>query len=104
MQHRADVGDRRVVEHVTVPVSTSTSTSAKPTTKDVLAVARIVVLGHAHQTLTGERGGRRLRDGVDVARQLVAVVLAAELDRLLRRLCERHARRRRPRHGPSATL
>ena len=55
------------------------------------AVARVVVARDAHQPLTGERRRRRLRERVDVLRQLVAVVLAAELDRLLRRLRERHA-------------
>src|SRR2546425_5245571 len=56
-----------------------------------LAVARIRVLRHGDQTLAGERGYRRLREVVDVLGNLVAVVLAAELDGFLRRLRERHA-------------
>ena len=75
-----------------LPVSTSTSTSAKPATNECVdAVARVRVARDAHQPLPGERRRRRFRERVDVVRQLVAVVLAAELDRLLRRLRQRHA-------------
>jgi hypothetical protein len=54
------VGDRGVVhERLGAPVSTSTSTSAKPSHEGVGdAAARVVVARHAHQPLAGERGGR----------------------------------------------
>jgi hypothetical protein len=55
------------------------------------AVALVGVARDAHQPLTRERRRRRLRERVDVLRQLVAVVLAAELDRFLRGLRQRHA-------------
>ena len=55
-----------------------------------MPVARVGVFRNGHQTLAREGGGRRLRDGVDITGQLVAVVLAAERDGLLRRLRERH--------------
>ncbi len=42
-------------------------------------VAAVVVARHAHQPLTGERRGRLLGVVVDVGRQLVSVVRAAEL-------------------------
>ena len=45
----------------------------------------------AHQTLACQRGHRLLGEAVDVGRRFVPVVLAAQLDRLLRGLGERHA-------------
>ena len=59
--------------------------------RERLAAARVAVARHAHQPLPGERGGRALREAVHVLGQFVAVERAAELDRLLRRLRERHA-------------
>ena len=50
------------------------------------AVARMVVLGHAHQPEPGERRRRRARHRIDVLGQLVTVEPAAELDGPPRRL------------------
>ena len=50
-----------------------------------LAVARVVVARGGDQSLAGQVLHRRLRPVVHVLRRLVAVVLAAELDRFLRR-------------------
>ena len=55
------------------------------------AVTTVVVARDAHQPLTGKRGCRLLGVVVDVGGQLVSIVLAAELDRLLRRLREGQA-------------
>ena len=50
-----------------------------------VAVVRELVLGHRQQPLAGEIGGGGLGELVDVGGHFVAVVLAAELDGLLRR-------------------
>ena len=52
---------------------------------------RIIVLGHSHQPLAGERRGRSHGEFVDVLRQLVAVVNSAQLDRVLGGLRQSHA-------------
>src|SRR5262245_39680865 len=44
------------------------------------AIARMVVLGHSHQTQTGERGRGPLGHRIDVFRDLMAVVRAAQLN------------------------
>ena len=59
-----------------------------------VAVARVVVLGDAHQAEAGQRGRRRLGDRVDVLGHLVAVELAAELDRAAAPPARRSARGR----------
>ena len=47
---------------------------------------RVDVLRHAHQPQPGDRARSRLRDRVDVVRQLVPVVASAQRDRACRRL------------------
>ena len=54
-----------------------------------LAVVRICVLCHTHQPLARQRCRRRSRRRMDVGRQIVTVVLAAELDGALCGLFER---------------
>ena len=73
---------------LTLPVSTSTANSAKVVVKSGRhADAAQVVLGDADQSGPGNHvRGRSLGDRVDVLRRLLAGELAAEFDRLLRRL------------------
>ena len=75
--HRQLPGSRARDKH---PVSTSTSTSAKPATYDFEVPLRGRYLCHAHEAPAGERGCRGLGERVDVFRQLMAVELAAEFD------------------------
>ena len=62
VDHRADVGDREEVEHAVDAGLDVDFDFGKP--RDVRlrrAVARVVVLRHAHQPLAGERRRRGLR-------------------------------------------
>ena len=59
-----------------------------------VAIARIHVLRHAHQSEAGVEAGGGLRHGVNVGRQLVTVELAAERNRAGRRLRVGQAARR----------
>ena len=96
MNHRADIGDREKIEHLVLAgldVHLHLGEPGDVRLRD--AVAPVIVVRHSHQPLAGQRRGGRLRDGIDVLRQLVPVVDAAEINRLLRRLGERHARARR---------
>src|SRR5262245_48966379 len=58
------------------------------------AIARMVVLGYSHQTQTGERGRGPLGHRIDVFRDLMAVVLAAQLKCPFAGLRVSHATRR----------
>ncbi len=76
-----------------MPVSRSTSTSAKPATIGMrLAVARHGVAGHGEQSLAGQRLRRSHREFVDALGQFVAVVDAAQFDGALGGLRQGHAR------------
>src|SRR4029079_17685072 len=92
VQDRADVPDRRVIGYDDVAGLGIDFHFREPDDVGLrLAVARIGVLRHRHQPLADQVLRRHLGEVVDVLRQLVAVVLAAELDRFLRGFGERHA-------------
>ena len=103
VDHRADVGDRGVLDE---PHGAGLDVDFHFGEADHvgvgLAVVRIGVLGHAHQADAGQRRRRRLGHRVDVAGQLVAVVGAAERDGAGRRLRQRQAARPARRGGRRA--
>ena len=87
IHHRADVADRQEVDerdHAGLDVHFDLGEAGDEAVG--VAVARIGVLGHAHQAEAGEPRRRRLRERVDVVGQLVAVEAAAERDGARRRL------------------
>src|SRR4029453_16421509 len=81
MDHRSDVAD---AEHVYEPDAACFDVHfdlGEPDHERIGgAITWMVVLGHSHQTQTGERRRRSLRHRIDVFRDLVAVVFAAQLD------------------------
>src|ERR1700757_3761584 len=55
-----------------------------------LAIARIFVLSRGHETLPGQRGNGRFRYLIHIVRWLMSIIFAAQLNRMLRGLRERH--------------
>ena len=89
---RTDVGDAEERTIVYLPVSRSTSTSAKPATKECVPPSRFIVVARdCHQSLACESFGRGRGHLVDSLGRFVAVVNAAQFDGALGCFREGHA-------------
>src|SRR5437773_10941721 len=92
MDDGPDVGDAEIVENAVDPrLDVRLDFRKRRNERQRRAVARVRVLGHAHQSLTGKLRGRSLGEGVDLFGHFVTVVNPSEIDRPLRSMRERHA-------------
>ena len=93
MNDGADVGDAQVVQDaIDARLDVRLDFRERRDERQRRAVARVLVLRHAHQPLTGERRGRSLRKRVHVVGHFMTVVGASELDGALRCMRKRHPR------------
>ena len=86
-----DVGDCSVFEdHELAGLDIDLDFSEPGDIRARLPIARVVVARGCHEPLARQIAHRRLRPRIDVFRCLVSIELPAKLDRLLRRLRQRH--------------
>src|SRR5262249_27500630 len=92
IDHRSDVRNRRELENLIVTrLDIDFHFGEADRVGLRLPVAWIAVFRHGNEALSRQPRKRTLRERVDVLGPFVSVVLATELDRLPRRLSERHA-------------
>src|SRR5580698_3404365 len=92
MEHRAHVREGKKIQNVILAgFDISFDFGKAGNERERVAVVRVFVLRNGEQSLAGQRSGGYDRKFVDVRRQVVTVVNAAELNGALRGLRQRHS-------------
>src|SRR5208337_3181531 len=93
MNHRPDItGGEKIHDGVLASLDVDFDLGETGNIGKCIPVARIVIFCRRYQALARDRRDRCLRQFVDVGRRFVAIVDAAEFNRIFRGLCQTHAR------------